>query len=464
MRSRRRARGITALGVAIIMLTGVCQGCARRASQDVMLTGNTPVVPHPWPMAQHDAQRTGGDSALTPLEARPTRMEHIKLGPMGRFNAPVLSAQLACVGSVGAQEGVPDASDGVSCVTLSEMTLAWRHATAHDALATSLVADQVIATTRGGEVVALALADGAQRWALRVGQSPVSASPLILSDGLIVVADQAGAVVALRPGDGSVVWRAQVDGGVWGGLAADETRLYVVTDQGRALALARDTGATLWKQTLHYLAVDDGVSTEGGEARTARMEAAPVVAGELLVVGYMREGAQPTPALQALRVEDGSLAWEAQGFSEHVARWGDVRASPVFVEDRLIFASSQGRAVGAVSASDGGLLFVSQGTSCVEDQVSGLAFAGDMSYVPRQDGALYLATHGYGLSPWRVWLASTPQADLKPPGEVTAIYKEGGCLVDPPGFLGYLTTPAFTAASELVIGAADGTLYKLAAN
>jgi len=146
-----------------------------------------------------------------------------------------------------------------------------------------------------GRLTALRLKDGRLLWERAVavprGRSElermvdIDADPVV-ADGVVYAVAYQGNAGAWDAEDGQPYWRRKLSS--WTGLALDAGRVYVTDDQGRVWALARLTGAAVWRQ----------------EALLRRGLTAPAVAGDHVVVGDF----------------EGWLHWLATGDGRIVAR------------------------------------------------------------------------------------------------------------------------------------------------
>jgi outer membrane protein assembly factor BamB len=100
------------------------------------------------------------------------------------------------------------------------------------------------ASTLAGSVVALARADGGQRWSVPLGDR-VYSTPLVHDDGTIYVGSDAKKLVAITP-DGKVIWRLEVEGEADSGavFAKDGT---VVFAAGSFVHSVRRGGDLAWR-------------------------------------------------------------------------------------------------------------------------------------------------------------------------------------------------------------------------
>ena len=118
-----------------------------------------------------------------------------------------------------------------------------------------LTKNSAIAGFDGGQIVAVNLGNGEIQWEKSIatpsGNTAIERlvdidADLILADGIVYAVAYQGQLVALDPGNGTILWRRDVSS--YSGLGVGDTAIYVTDDQSRLWALDRNTGATLWRQ------------------------------------------------------------------------------------------------------------------------------------------------------------------------------------------------------------------------
>lgn len=225
----------------------------------------------------------------------------------------------------------------------------------------------VLVRTGDGRLLALRASDGQQEWAVETEVPRLSlrgtARPLV-SGGLALSGFDNGRVIAAQLADGFTVWenivapptgRSELDRLVDIDTAIVDagTEFYVVTYQGKAARLDRETGTPLWTRDLSSyagLTIDESavyVSTAGGElvkldrrtgveswkqsALVRRGLSAPAILGPLVAVadfeGYVhffdRESGEPAARLRPVQAR--------------------VSAPPVITGDKLVVMDAEGR-------------------------------------------------------------------------------------------------------------------------
>lgn len=179
----------------------------------------------------------------------------------------------------------------------------------------AIAGDSVLAGFDNGRLLAVSLQSGTTLWDTAVAQARGSSelqrlididSGLVMDgDDLFTVAFQ-GRVARMARETGAVIWARDLSSNR--GLAVDEDSIYVSTAEGEVVKLERSTGTEVWRQkgllrrqlsapavyhgaivvadlegVIHFLNRTDGSFLARAEAG-ARVSAAPVVAGDLVLV------------------------------------------------------------------------------------------------------------------------------------------------------------------------------------
>ena len=152
------------------------------------------------------------------------------------------------------------------------------------------------AATGFGEVVALALSNGAQLWRRKLTM-PVRAAPVV-AGGRIYVRDSGNTLYAISASDGSILWTHQGDAGSTALIAPSAPAVasgYVVAPftSGTLVAFSPQ-GYSMWSQSL------------SGVGAIHDIAARPVIDGSLVFA------ASATGSLAAFRLRDGEETWSRE--------------------------------------------------------------------------------------------------------------------------------------------------------
>jgi outer membrane protein assembly factor BamB len=208
------------------------------------------------------------------------------------------------------------ASDGYLYALSLTGTQKWKFKTSHSLWAQpSSDGELIFEPGYDHFLYALKPADGSLAWKTDL-DSPMVSAAVLGSDGTLYVTTMIGEVIALNSKDGSVKWRTQTEGSLWSSPVLGETALYVGnssgTKTGKVLAISLADGNILWSQ-------DAG---------------SPIIGGGVLI-----------PDMVVFATEGGSVtAWSQkdgiQGWTQSIG--GKLYTTPVIAGDHLIVAVTQG--------------------------------------------------------------------------------------------------------------------------
>lgn len=251
-----------------------------------------------------DVGRGRGDDRATPQGQRETNLlrEYERDDVTGsRLNRRSLLASLAGVGLAGF---APSSARGGASGAIPSVAEGDDRLWTRDGLATPLSAVTVDGTLvtqvgRPGPLVARDPRSGEVQWSFDEGTRWYG------TDGGLFGAGVDDGFVALSPADGSVDWRASVDGTVtdW---AVDGERAYLLVRDGRLVAASTDDGSTQWTVE---------VDTEFRDL---------TVAGEGLVMPgrqTVTEGSRGVPRLVGIDAADGTVRWQQDPVADANVRW-----------------------------------------------------------------------------------------------------------------------------------------------
>jgi outer membrane protein assembly factor BamB len=192
-----------------------------------------------------------------------------------------------------------------------------------------LEANTLVAAGRDGTVRALDPADGTVRWQTTPDSlASFFATPIVLSEAVIAVADDRGRVTALDLATGAVRWTREIGAPVYDTPATHAGRLFVPTTRGRFVTLDAATGEPGWS-----------AEAERADVRFS----APAVDEKLVVVGAS-DG-----RLRAFDPATGRIAWTFLAD-------GNFAAAPLLAGD-VVFAGSLDEHVYAFDRATGDVLW-----------------------------------------------------------------------------------------------------------
>jgi outer membrane protein assembly factor BamB len=238
--------------------------------------------------------------------------------------------------------------------------------------------DNVYVAGHGGDVKALAIADGKELWRVDT-ELELSGGPAV-GEGVVVVGGSGGDLVALDAATGAERWRVATGGEVLTAPTIAEGIVVVRTVDGRLRGLRTADGAEAWsyEQPVPRL--------------TLRGNGAPVVDGDMVIAGL------DNGKVVSLSLSTGELLWSttvapSQGRTE-IERLVDIDSPVRVVGDDIFVVGYQGRI--AMLARDTGQLWWGRELSSNR----GLAVGGDTIYVTAADSSVVALRRRDGTPVW----------------------------------------------------------------
>ncbi|MCC6902886.1 MAG: PQQ-binding-like beta-propeller repeat protein [Polyangiaceae bacterium] len=416
-------------------------------------TPTPPVEPEPavavdvpsaagWATFHGDNARTGASSA--PEIRQPRIVWKAEVGVFSWLNSPLaLGKTLVIAPSSGSAHNKPDPKDGVSAYHLGTGKRAWFTHFDQDANGVAANQTHVFATSDDEHVYALELKSGKVSWKAK-GAGKMYSHPLIVRDR-VVVGDASGYVYAFAVSDGKPLWKVQLTGAIRGGASSDGTSVYVASQGGEVAALSLE-GKPLWKKIVKRAAWNNQGPDEAIVAYSP-----PVVGKDALYLTFGRDTYYTgQPGVLALDKKTGAVKWKGKGPGD----WGNVRSTPVLVQDRLVYGEPYSGDVAGLDAKTGRTRYRDTIGGCFFPQWSSPGAAGDLVYLPRYDGSVYALRATSGKVEWEIFLGDSKRAGRDQPA------KSKTCGWENPD--GAIYAPAAIAEDgTLLVGTAEGVLYAI---
>lgn len=203
--------------------------------------------------------------------------------------------------------------------------------------------DMAYVPLKSGELVALALDNGAEHWRMPLAMTATPAT----GDGL-VFAGTGSTIAALEQRSGRELWRVDAGGPLQGPVHWESGWVLASTTGGDLLAIRSEDGSVLWRSPLGspmaspptpsgdslYVALVDGrivaLDMESGAALWTNPLNEPVT-GMLALADQLLIGTRAN-MLHSLALDRGRQRWRQRA-------GGDVIGAPIADEDRIYFAS-----------------------------------------------------------------------------------------------------------------------------
>ena len=262
-----------------------------------------------------------------------------------------------------------------------------------------------------------------RQWSVNVGSGAknylISLRPTASSDK-VFAADYEGQITALDVGTGNVLWQAQLDVPVTGGVGYGAGLVMVGTVEGEVFTLDANDGSVLWNSQVSsevlsspksngeivvVHSIDNKIAVldaKTGEEIWQHDGDAPILSvrgtSESIVTNNMVLSGFDSGKLIAFSPDNGSIIWETRlalptGRTE-LERMVDIDGEPLLVGDVIYSVTYQGR-VGAVSRGTGRSLW-----SQVSSSHHAPAYGDGQIYVTGAEDSVQAFQAGNGQSVW----------------------------------------------------------------
>lgn len=308
--------------------------------------------------------------------------------------------------------------------------------------------DTIFAGSHEGNVVAVDIATGKERWAIDL-EVAISGG-VGYAAGQVMVGTIEGDVYSLDAADGSINWTAKVSSEILSSPKSNGDVTVVQTVDNKLFALDAATGGELWQH--------DG----DAPILTVRGISEAIVTNNMVLSGF------DSGKLIAFNPTNGSLIWEARlavpkGRTE-LERMVDIDGQPLLVGDVIYSVTYQGR-LGALSRGTGRSLWFQDSSSHFSP-----AHSGDKVFVTEDEDKVRAFKAGSGQVLWsndELFLRRLT-GPAKFAGTIAVVDAEGFLhLLDPTDghFVGRekvdgsgVSAPLLTVGNRLVIQANSGSL------
>ncbi len=399
-----------------------------------------------WGIYQKNIERTS--VADYPEISNPKILWKTEIGIQGYLNNSIVIGKMVYVGSSGLVHNKSDRKDGIYCLNAQTGQIIWHHKTPNDACGVAYSDGIVISTGDDGYLRGINAASGKQVWELN-RRGPLYSQPLIIS-GKVFAGDASGSLLAVEAATGKLLWQTKLtSSNVRGGLSSDGKKIFAAFVDGTVAALDMD-GKKVWETQC------DRKSFYDNSREPAEIYATPTVAGDKLIIPYIRDTYYDFPAIQALDKNTGKLLWEATDKSETGISHGNIRSSVAVWKDFLLYGNPYSNLLIALKANDGTYAWsVPMGVETWPHWPSPVVTK-DMLYMGRNDGGFYAVNLMEKALAWELYLGKSSDAgdmknvEGKSRGDWKPAYGES-----------IYATASIAKSGTIFIGSGDGWLYAI---
>jgi outer membrane protein assembly factor BamB len=360
------------------------------------------------------------------------------------------------VTSCGARWNQDDRGDGVYCLDAQSGAMKWAFNSAGDANEALIHNDRVVVGTDAGQLAVIDKATGSLKQGCRVWH-PIFARPFVLQ------ADGGSRPFAISHKGVVLAVDAAAD------KIAEEVTLPfplranpVPTADGRSAILFGETGeiARAWCENGAFrwemLAIKSYRPPGASARRHAGLVAPPLIDGECVIGGAVRDRYYEVAPLFRFDLSDKSFAWgerEEEPRGEHNA-FGNLRSQPLLMGDDVIFAPAYAAAIFAADRKTGEIRWkLPVGKELLQQWSSPVKVDEQRILLARADGVLYQIDIAAQKIEWALSLLVTPS-------EMQAANRAGRLGPGPSEAMhnGITATPA-RDDGRIYVGTTEGELF-----
>lgn len=350
------------------------------------------------------------------LEATPTVVPRLnelpvvhwkaKVGCFAWRNSPVIVGNKVFISTAGNQWNSNDSADGIYCLDAETGRQEWFHHTNSDANSVLVSKGLVVSGCDEGLLVAVSALNGEHRWSVKLDSGvvggPVKLSANIggslatpqeeeLRDPLLVVT-YVGSIYLIDLVTGVVIEQISLGSCVNAQpLMVTErasTKFVIPTIDGQlAFVVYSDIFISLRETGRLQIQIADSWSKTGRSS--PYLSVRPILRDKLVIQGFARDTYYQAPPLVAIDLDSHSVQWEASNTGAVIDHFGNLRGSPIIVNDEIIFAAAYSKHLCALSPASGQLLWNIELGQEMFEQWSGPVASGENVFIGCHDGYLH---------------------------------------------------------------------------
>ena len=401
-----------------------------------------------WYTFQYNNQRTAYTE--NPAIKSPVVRWKTQIGIQGYLNNSVIADQIY-VGSSGDQHNTPDERDGIYCLNKKSGAIIWHFRTETDACGVAYADGRIYSTGDDGYLRCLDAKSGEELWHTQF-DGELYAQPLIVGE-MVIIGDESGSVIATNRATGKHAWMVKLAStNIRGGLSADKQHIYAAFEEGRVACLDMK-GGVVWMEDLEY-------KDEFGED-FQQIYGAPTVLFDKLIIPFSRSTYYNKPAIYALNINDGSIAWKAAKDESASVTHGNIRSSVAIWKNLILFGNPYSNSLIAVNLSNGEMAWNLPFGDCMFPHWPSPVIAGNTLYLGRHDGGFGAIDLEKQQVSWQLYLGDHDQVQLRPRDYGTNPGSSAPCNWDPATGSSIYATPAIDKKGTIYIGNGEGWFFAI---
>jgi outer membrane protein assembly factor BamB len=407
------------------------------------------------------------------LKELPSLLWQTYVGCQAWKNSPVVIGRDVLVGSAGRVWNEPDEQDGIYCLEAQTGALKWFAPTPADANHLLVSKGIVITGCDNGCVVAVSARNGKFLWQTELPHGivggPIKLSANIGGSGSAGEAARDPLLVVTH--DGGVylldLWTGAEMQTVWIGEPVIGDPLLFEQGYEQVIAVPTASGSiffikysNIWTQLGQPEGIRFQYPSEYSETgfETPMLAAQPVFAGNLILQGIVRNTTYPEAPIIAVDSQNRETRWIGTDPDKKIGSFGNLRHTPVIVDQQVLFVSAYSRELCALRLDDGRLLWSVDLSQGMFEQWCGLVATEHIVYAGRHDGYLHRVNTRTRQREWSLFVGQSQHAGVVLSGKQKLPEFDGAYSWGAAGSWPILATPAVDDG-RLYVGTKEGYLY-----
>ena len=271
------------------------------------------------------------------------------VGSIQSRSSIIIEGDRIYVGTCGNHWNHRDKRDGVHCISLSSGNELWFTPTLADVNEIALAGSDLIAPTDSGDVFVIDGGNGEIKFIGRA-DGPVLAKPIVyrtLGGWTAVIASLTGTIYRLESHSKELSPIGQIGAQLRANIVPLGFESFVACGENGLVYKAHMASS---EQLISHPIAELPISEYGG---APSITAGAAVDGSLAYIGYARDTYYQSPAVACVDLENECLLWTAPKGNIGL---GNVRATPLLIDGRLVVASAYSDSLQIMSPVDGELL------------------------------------------------------------------------------------------------------------
>ncbi len=362
------------------------------------------------------------------------------IGIQGYLNNSVINSDAIFVGSSGLKHNNSDSLDGVYSINKVTGKINWHYKTLKDACGIAFSKNKIYATSDDGFLRCLSATNGKELWSIK-RESELYSQPLIVKN-LVIIGDADGVVLIVDKNSGKIIKESKVaETNIRGGLSSDEKHIYATFEEG-IIACLDKKGNVIWKAQLEF----EGKWGKNFES----IYAAPTIAGDKLIVPFIRSTYDDTPAIYAYNKTNGKLVWKATEYGEN--NNGNIRSSVAIINNFIYYGEPYSNELRVLNLKDGKTINSFGMGENTHPHWSSPVIANNMLYLGRFDGSFNAFDIKSNKVVWQLFLGDHKNTN-KPKYKHTNWWQpENGSIY---------STPSIDVDGTIYVGNGEGWLFAI---